>query len=313
MKLVLFRDLPAADVADLAQRHPALVVVQTTDPAVLRENIGSAEVIFGNVPPPLLRQARRLRWLQIVSSGFDEYQTLRGTKARLTTAHGLHAIALAEHVVSGMLLFARDHLGYQRQQRERIWDRRVQAPFLLAGQRVGILGYGEVGRALAARLRPFGMRLQAVKRSAAVTPPELDRLGTMTDLDRLLSSSQHVVVTLPLTPKTRGVLNAERIGRLKQGAYFYNVARGGLVDEDALAERLRARTLGGGALLDVFEQEPLPPDSPFWCLDHVVVTPHMAGHDGGLSAAAYRFFLENLERYLRGEPLRNVANFRRRY
>jgi phosphoglycerate dehydrogenase-like enzyme len=127
-----------------------------------------------------------------------------------------------------------------------------------------------------------------------------------------LAGSDHVVLSLPLTAATRNLFDAQRVSRIKLQACFYNVARGGIVDEDALVRRLKERSLRG-ALVDVFAQEPLPPDNPFWSLDNALITPHMAGQHGQLPSRVYDFFLSNLDRYISGCPLLNVANFSRGY
>jgi len=311
MKVLLYRDLSVTQLERLRSRHPSLEVAHPKDLASLERELADAEVAFGYIPAALLARAPKLRWIQIISSGFDEYASLGGT-VTVTTAHGLHAVAIAEHVMMGLLLFARNFATYFRQQQRHVWDRKVHTPFLLQGQTAGLIGYGEIGRALAPRLRAFGLRINAVKLTAAPTPAGLDNLWDFSRLDELLATSDHVILNLPLTPTTRGLLNADRILRIKSGACFYNGSRGGLVDEDALLRRLRDRSLRG-ALIDVFDREPLAPDSPFWDLDNVFVTPHMAGHYGGLPAATYEFFLANLERYVQGLPLKNVADFARGY
>jgi phosphoglycerate dehydrogenase-like enzyme len=313
MKILLFRDLPAATIDLLQCQYPEHTISQATNVQKLGDYLPDAEIIFGNVPPPLLSQAKALRWLQIVSSGFDEYRNMEAHGCILTTAHGLHAAALAEHVLFGMLLFARNHPLFSVQQRNRVWDRKVHTPFILSGQTVGLIGYGEIGREVARRCRAFGMIINAVKLSPAVSsPPELDSLGGAEHLDRLLATADHIVLGLPLTAQTRNFLDERRISLMKPGACLYNVARGGLVDESALLGRLQDRTLRG-ALLDVFAQEPLPADSPFWQLENCIVTPHVAGHYDQLPSALYRLFQDNLARFLTNRPLRNVASFSRGY
>jgi phosphoglycerate dehydrogenase-like enzyme len=156
------------------------------------------------------------------------------------------------------------------------------------------------------------MKLSAVKRSSAACPPELARLDTLVGLDELLQESDHVVVTLPLTPETRGLLNARRVALLKPGSYFYTVARGGLVDEAALRDRLAAGTLGGAAM-DVFSQEPLPATSLWWTTPRTLVFPHIAGHHRDLDSETFALFADNLGRYVAGKPLRNIADFTRGY
>lgn len=312
MNIFLFRDLAADTVAKLRAEFPGVAFRQSERREDLVTALPWAEAIFGNPPTDLVRPAPRLRWLQIVSSGFDEYAALRDTAITVTTAHGVHAPIIAQHVLAMILWFARGQPFLADRQRERAWDRRPTIPHDLSRQTVGIIGYGEVGRALARLLHPIGARVIAAKRSAAPEPPELAALCTFDRVDELLSASDHIVLTLPLTAETRGIINAERIARFKPGAVLHNVARGGLVDEEALIARLREGSLGGAAL-DVFAQEPLDASSPFWNLPNVVVTPHLAGHHRDLGAATLARFRQNLRRLLAGEPLLHLADFARGY
>lgn len=310
MNVLLYRDLASDQVARLGQAFPSLVFRQT----VKRDDLADdwAEVIFGNPPADLIATASRLRWLQIVSSGFDEYVSLRNTKITVTTAHGVHASIIAQHTLATILWFARGQPHLAERQRAHVWDRRPAVPQDLARQTVGIVGYGEIGRALVKMLAPIGPRILAVKREPASAPPGVESLNGLDGLDELLAVSDHVVVTLPLTEQTRGLLDAGRLAKMKQGAVLHNVARGGIVDETALLARLADGSLGGAAL-DVFAQEPLSGDSPFWDLPNVIVTPHLAGHHRDLGIPILERFRTNLQRYLDGQPLLHVADFNRGY
>jgi phosphoglycerate dehydrogenase-like enzyme len=312
MNVLLFRDLDAAQVEALRAAFPACEFRQTTSPATLETWLAWPDVIYGNAPAALLRRAPRLRWLQIVSSGFDDYLPLRDTAVKVTTARGVHAPIIAQHVLLMILLFTRGQLHFARQQQARIWDRRPAIPQELRGQTVGLLGYGEIGRALAPLLRPLDVRVVAARKSDGALPPELDALFPISAVDDLLAQSDHLVVTLPLTDETRGFLDAARIARLKRGAVLHNISRGEIVDESALLARLHDGSLGGAAL-DVFAEEPLPPEHPFWSEPNVVVTPHLAGHHRDLGRLTLARFTENLRRRLAGEPLVAVADFARGY
>ncbi len=312
MNIVLFRDLDDATLTALRAEFPSCEFRQTTSPAELETWLDWADALYGNAPAPTLLRAPRLRWVQIVSSGFDEYSALRDSPITVTTAHGVHAPIMAQHTLMTILLFARGQWHFAARQREKTWDRRPSIPQNLSAATVGLGGYGEVGRALVPLLRPLGVRIVATRRSAGPTPPELDELFPFARLDALLATSDHVVVTLPLTPETRHVLDRDHLACLKTGAVLHNVARGGLVDESALLTRLRDGSLGGAAL-DVFEKEPLPPDHPFWTLPNVVVTPHLAGHHRELGALTLARFKENLRRRLAALPLLHVADFARGY
>jgi phosphoglycerate dehydrogenase-like enzyme len=310
MNVLLFRDLSVEQVNRLEHEFPGLSFRQTTR----KEEIVSdwAEVIFGNPPVEALLRTSRLRWLQIVSSGFDEYTALGNTSIQVTTAHGVHAPIIAQHALATILWFARGQPHLAERQRAHVWDRRPAIPQDLARQTVGLIGYGEIGRALARMLAPIGPRVIAVKREGTTRPAELAELWTLDRLDELLATSDHVVMTLPLTAQTRGLLDAARLAKMKRGVVLHNVARGGLVDEAALLARIQDGSLGGAAL-DVFAQEPLAAESPWWDLPNVVVTPHLAGHHRDLGIPTLERFRTNLRRYVDGQPLEHVANFRRGY
>jgi phosphoglycerate dehydrogenase-like enzyme len=310
MNVWLYRKLLPGQRERLAREFPQIVFRETLRAEDLAEDW--ADAIFGNPPAEAVRRLRKLRWLQIVSSGFDEYAALRDTPIAVTTAHGIHAAVIAQHVLGNLLWFARGQPHLSAQQRAHVWDRRPEIPCDLARQTIGLVGYGEIGRALARMLAPIGPRVIAVKRTSADCPPELHALLTLERFDELLEQSDHVVVTLPMTAETRGLIDARRLERMKRGAVLHNVARGGLVDEAALLARLTAGELGGAAL-DVFAREPLPPESPFWDLPSVVVTPHLAGHHRDLAHPTFERFVENLRRFAAGESLLHRADFARGY
>ena len=312
MNILLFRDLPVRAVDEVLRIVPGATVRQVSKVDELPALLDGTQVIFGNPPPKLLLGRAELRWLQIVSSGIDEYQPLAGTGVQVTTAHGVHSAAIAQHTLMTILMLARGQLYFAQRQREAKWDRLPSMPLSLRGQTIGFVGYGSIARELVAFTSLLGLRAIGVKRESAACPFELMRLDTLEGLDALLVESDHVVITVPLTTATRGLLDARRIALLKRGGCVYNVARGGLLDEDALRARLLEGSLRGAAI-DVFATEPLPPESPWWSMPNCIVTPHVAGHHRDLGRAVFERFLENLECYVAGEPLRSVANFARQY
>lgn len=278
------------------------------------ERLGWAEVVFGNPPAEMLLDRPNLRWLQIVSSGFDEYASLADKPVVVTTGSGVHAPSIAQQVLMSMLIFARGQLQFWEAQNSRTWNRDPSLPFRLAGQTVGFVGYGLVAREIARMAGALGMRSIAVKRTPAPCPPELERLDVCDDsgLEKLLNESDHVVLALPITAESQNLLDAGRVAMVRDGAFFYNVARGGIVDEPALLKRLHDGSLGGAAM-DVFAREPLPEDSPWWDAPRTLVFPHVAGHHRDLHLDVFERFADNFARYVEGRPLQNVANFARGY
>jgi phosphoglycerate dehydrogenase-like enzyme len=260
---------------------------------------------------PIFRAASRLRWLHSLAAGLDTllFPELVESPVILTNARGAYSASLAEWVMGAVLFFAKDLRRLIRSQEQARWD-----PFdgrMIEGRTLGIVGFGDIGHAIAARARAFGMKVLAVKRSPA-PDPLCERVAGPEARNEVLAASDYVVVTLPLTPETRGFIDADAIGALKRDAVFMNIGRGPVVDEAPLLEALRAGRLRGAAL-DVFEREPLAVDHPFYTMENVLLSPHSADHVTGWREDSMRLVLENLDRFRKGRPLRNVVDKRRGY
>jgi phosphoglycerate dehydrogenase-like enzyme len=287
-----------------ATRQRTNLIEAAPDPALLE-----ADVAFGQPPVSGLLQASRLRWAHITSAGYARYDTpevraaLSARGVALTNSSTVYADPCAEHLLAMMLAMARrlpESLDAQRTNRS--WESTAlrARSFLLKRQTVLILGYGAIGRRLSALLAPFGVRLLIVRRNAAGDEPGVVvREG---ELDAALAATDHVVNVLPDSAATRDFLSAERITRLREGAFVYNVGRGSTVDEEALVAALSSGKLGG-AYLDVTAQEPLPPEHPLWSLPGCYITPHTAGGRREEHLALVEHFLDNFARFERGEPL----------
>jgi phosphoglycerate dehydrogenase-like enzyme len=257
----------------------------------------------------LVRVAPELRWVQASMAGAGEIVDragLQNTNVVITTASGVYSGPLAEFVMMALLTHAKDLNRLRRDKAEKRW--REAHTETLYGKTLCVIGLGNIGRAVAERARPFGLRVVGVKRTIReddVAWNYADELYDTRDLHPALRKADYVVVTLPGTPQTHRLLDAEAISTMKQGAYFANVGRGKVVDEGALIEALRSGHLSGAAL-DVFEEEPLPEESPLWGLENVIVSPHSTDNVPGLTNELQaELFCDNLRRYLEGEPLRN--------
>ena len=277
--------------------------------------LAEAEVLYdfprGHVGD-LTRVAPKLRWVQGSMAGAGEVAKKAGlleTEVVVTTASGVYSGPLAEFVLMAMLQHTKNLDRLRREKAERTW--RPAHTDTLEGKTLCIVGMGNIGRAVAERARPFGMRIVGVKRTVREDDPawqHADELHATERLNEALSEADHVAVTLPGTPETRHLVGSEAIGAMKQGAYFVNIGRGAAVDEGALVEALRYGHLSGAAL-DVFEVEPLPQESALWELPNVVVSPHSTDNLPGLTNKLQTdLFCENLRRYLEGEPLLNVLD-----
>jgi phosphoglycerate dehydrogenase-like enzyme len=256
-----------------------------------------------------LRRAPGLRWIHARSAGLDRVLVpeVVASPAVVTNGRGAFSPALAEFALAALLFFAKDMRRLVAQQAARTWE-----PFdmeRLEGRTVGIVGYGDIGRAVAARLRPLGVEILALRRRPALSAGDslVKETFSRDRLVDLMARSDGVVVAAPLTPQTRRLVGREAIAAMKPSAVLVNVGRGEVVDEEALVEALEEERIRGAAL-DVFETEPLAPGHAFWRLPNVLVSPHCADHVPGWVDEAIRVFLRQLERFRRGEPLKDVVD-----
>jgi phosphoglycerate dehydrogenase-like enzyme len=274
--------------------------------------LGEAEVLYdfprGHVRD-LVRVAPGLRWVQASMAGAGEVAEkagLQDTNVVVTTASGVYSGPLAEFAMMALLQHVKDLDRLRRDKAEKRW--REAHTDTLHGKTLCIVGMGNIGRAVAARARPFGMRAVGVKRAVREDDEAwgyADELYATRDLRSALREADYVVVTLPGTPETHRLLGAKAISAIKPGAYFVNVGRGKTVDEETLVEALKSGQLSGAAL-DVFEEEPLPEGSPLWELPNVILSPHSTDNVPGLTNELQsELFRDNLRRYLDGEPLVN--------
>ncbi len=278
-------------------------------------------VVCGALAPALLEAASKLRWISFYSAGLDGKITpeLAARNVKLTNASGVHGPNIAEHVMAFMLMFTRRMPFHVRAQIEGKWDRLPGSRSIgadeLTGKTLGIVGLGRIGEALTARAKAFGMRVIATKRDltkryvAEIVP---DALYPETELPRLLAESDHVCIAVPYTRDTHHLIDAAMLAHLKPGSYLYNIARGKVIDENALIAALQSGALAGAGL-DVFETEPLPVESPLWKMENVIITPHTSGITPYYFARAAEIFAANLHRYLEGETLHNLYDSERGY
>lgn len=224
----------------------------------------------------------------------------------MTNGRGLFRRALAEWTVGAMVYFAYDFRRLMRNQEAGRWES-FDHPTLY-GRTLGIVGYGAIGQAIAERARPFGMRIVIVRRSkTAATDTLVDQTYSPDLLNVLLAECDYVALTAPLTAETRGMIGAAQLAAMKPSAVLINVGRGAVIDEAALIAALESGNLRGAAL-DVFTTEPLPARHPFYTLDNVLLSPHTADRSPESRSGAVQFFIENFERFRKGEPLKNVVD-----
>jgi phosphoglycerate dehydrogenase-like enzyme len=254
------------------------------------------------------------RWLHSVAAGVDHllFPAIVESDVVLTNGRGAYKRSLAEFVMAGALHFAKDLPRLERQKRQHAWQ--TYEMEMLQGRVMGIVGYGKIGQATAMLAKAFGMRVLALRRHAEKSASDalVDEIVPRERLADLMATSDYVVVATPLTEETRGLIDAAAIGLMKPISVLINVGRGPIVVEDALVSALRDRRIRG-AVLDVFDTEPLPSGHPLCDLDNVLLSPHTADHVAGWLEGGVEIFLTNFQRYLNGEPLINVVDKRLGY
>lgn len=291
------RPLPVATLAqvDLALMSLDVIGIST------RTELTPAMAHFGE----LLRRADRLQWLHVPTAGVDRpiFQEMLRRGVRITTSTGANADAVAHTALMGVLVLARGGLRWMASQRARRWEplRGAQAQHDLAGQTAIVVGHGPIGQRIASLLEALGLHVHRLRHTPV--PGDASRgVHGYAALPALARGAQWLVIACPLTPATRHLVDAGVLQAMPRGACVINVGRGGVLDEAALKDALASGHVAG-AHLDVFEQEPLPADSPFWDLPNLLVTPHNAGSSQQYHARSVQMFIDNLPRWLRDEPL----------
>jgi len=273
-----------------------------------------ADIATGwSLPAGVLEHGRRLQWVHAFTAGVDGFVGLPGIRDRrvvLTRTVGAH-VALPDHVMALILAFARRlHLDI-RNQANRVWDRPAGIGEDVEGKVLGILGLGQIGKPLAARAAPFGMRVVGTKRTPEPVP-HVDLVLPPERTDELLREADYVAVLLPLTPETKGRMGEREFRLMKPSAVFINVSRGPIVQEPALIRALREGWIAGAGL-DVFDTEPLPGDHPLYDLPQAIITPHVSGITPKFFERIAAIMAENIKRYVKGEQLANVIDVARGY
>lgn len=297
-------------IPDLQSKYPDLEFAYCADRDKIAEMIADADVYMGWLNRELFLAAKKLKWIQSPSSGINYYLDIPELVASdliLTSARGTHGACLAESVFGMIFAFTRGVRAAILDQVEHRWAPRAIRPNLLelTGSTMGIVGLGTVGRAIAKRAAAFDMRVVAVDLLPAERPPHVAELWGLDGLRELMRQSDYVVVTVPYTAQTDGMIGAQEIALMKPSAMLIGISRGHIIDEAALAQALKGGKLRAAAL-DVFAQEPLPPDSELWNLSNLLIMPHVAGGTQFEGRYVLEIFYENLDRFLRGDlPLRN--------
>lgn len=265
---------------------------------------------MGGFPPALLKQLPKLQWLQTCAAGVEQYcrAEFASANAVLTNGSGSFGIAMAEWAIAGLLMLMRLMPQYARNQQNHIW-KCMGLCRSIAGSTITVVGTGDIGTCFAQRAKALGAIIRGVHRTSSPLPACYDENYTIAQLKEAVRDADAVVLCLPGTPETEGVFSGEIISSLSEKTIIVNCGRGKTVAQTALIEALQAHRIAG-AVLDVFETEPLDTASPLWDLENVIVTPHISGHDDDPinAEAIFTLFMENMTRYINGEPLKNIVD-----
>jgi phosphoglycerate dehydrogenase-like enzyme len=261
--------------------------------------------------PGVLPRMPALRWIQALTAGVEGWLALPDLPAgiTLTCARGTHRVQMPENILGALFHLTKPYAGIALDQKEHRWRRRVSET--LAGTTLGILGLGVIGQELARKAEALEMRVIGTRKSPAPLPHVAQVYGS-DGTDEVLAASDWVLLLLPVTPETRGFMNVARLKRMKPTAHLLNFGRGELVVDADLIGAVKARTIAG-AVLDVFTTEPLPAEHPFWGTENILVLPHIGGLHPGRDHIVARLFVDNVERFLAGKPLRETVERARGY
>ncbi len=300
----------ALERAGLDRRVELVHVPPTETPSP--ELLGRAEAMLAyRSGPGVLSRMPALRWIQALTAGMESWLGLPDLPAglTLTCARGTHRVQMPENILGALFHLTKSYGAIALDQKEHRWCRRVSET--LAGTTLGILGLGVIGQELARKAAALEMRVIGTRKSPAPLP-HVEQVYGRDGTDEVLAASDWVLLLLPVTPETRGFMNAARLKRMKPSAHLLNFGRGELVVDADLVEAVKARTIAG-AVLDVFTTEPLPAEHPFWSTEGILVLPHIGGLHPGRDHIVAGLFVDNVEHFLAGRPLRETVERARGY
>jgi phosphoglycerate dehydrogenase-like enzyme len=300
----------AAEAAGLADRLEFVALPAREDPS--DDVLARTDVLLAWRPPRALpTRAPGLRWIQSLTAGVEQWLASPDLPpgVPLACARGTHRLQMPEHILAALFAVSKQIPGIVLDQRERRWRRRVNPT--LAGTTLGILGVGRIGAEVARKAAVLEMRVIGTRREPGPVP-HVDQVFGPDGTDRVLADSDFVLLLLPSTTETRNLVDAKLLARMKRDAWLLNFARGDLIVDDDLVEAVSAGTIAG-AVLDVYRVEPLPAEHPFWTTQNILVLPHVGGLHPTRDALVAELFVENLRRFVGGEPLREVVDPARGY
>lgn len=313
------KDYKILVVLPVEDRHKELLKSSATDadfefiPAkdVTEEQAHEADIIIGNVAPELIKGTSKLKWLQLNSAGTDGYTTegVLPKETLLTNATGAYGLAISEHMIGSLLCIMKKLHLYGADQPKHVWNDYGNVASIY-GSKTLVVGFGDIGSEFAVRMHALGSQVTGIRRNKTEKPDYLEALCQMDAFYECLKTADIVATCLPGTKETYHIFDKKAFAQMKEGAFFLNVGRGSAVDSYALADALNSGHLAG-ASVDVTEPEPLPSDHPLWDAKNLLITPHISGnyHLKETHERIVRIAADNLDRFMRGEKLRNVVDF----
>jgi phosphoglycerate dehydrogenase-like enzyme len=301
--------LPEKDVSNLQNEFPGCEFTTTTDDGVRPAQLQRIDGVFTEeaLPDSLVERMPNLQWLHVTRGGVSAYLTpaVKARPIQVTGSKGIHGTVFSEFALACILSLVKKLPECIEAQKERKWQRLV--PVEIEGKTLGIMGLGTAGSELARKAKALGMRVIATKRTAAPKPDYVDELGTPDFLPRLLAESDFVVLLLASVPLTFNIIGENELRLMKRSAYLINLTGGRVIEEALLVRALKQGWIAGAAL-DAFARQPLPEDSELWNLSNVIITPRIAGIPSQKWPAMLPIFIDNLKRFVAGQPLRNVVD-----
>lgn len=297
----------------LRQEFPGATFVTAPDIESQVRELPDADGVISWPSREALPAARKLRWVHCTSAGIERIRSvpelIEMDQVTLTNARGAHAATIADHCFAFMLAFTRHLPALLEDKQAKRWDRalRSQGARELSGSVLGIIGLGKIGSEIARRGLGFGMEVRAVDVNPAAQCPGVAEVWPLSRLDDLLRTADYLAIAIPITAQTRGLIGARELALMKPDAYLFVMSRGGIVDQDALAEALSGGRLAGAGL-DATAPEPLPAEHPLWELPNVLLSPHCSGASRQTTERGRQIMRENIGRFLAGQPLINVCD-----
>ena len=311
---------PAWLAEEIRRRYPGIKVVHLEDTARLADEIADADIFAGwTLKPEQFARAAKLKWIHATAAGVDQLMRddIRRSPVVITNSSSVLTLPMAEHTLALMLALARRFPSAVRYQEKRhwaqqeIWDE-IPHPRELHGSTLVVVGYGAIGRELGRRVHALGMKVIGVKRDPSRGAEHADRVVAAEQLEEVLGEGDFVVLATPVTPQTQRLFGQRQFAAMKATGYFINIARGVLVDTEALVGALRERVIAGAAI-DVAEREPLVPESPLWTAPNLFITPHLAAVSEPLWQRHAALLFENLDRWFASRELLNLVDKERGY